>query len=146
MLALIRRAPGVRRCIQETRRREESIDETADSRHREGRRRRPMRLRTTGRLLWFCAVVNVTMIVSGCGLYLHDETAATRAAATRDAWAKVSAEPNTNVALRNLDAVAKEELRIVEDQARLNLSLALQQLVSMKWNTLDTEVVELLGK
>jgi hypothetical protein len=96
-------------------------------------------------LLFLCAIAGA-VVLSGCGLYLHDEAAATQAAAARDAWSKVSAEPNTNAALRNIDAVAKEELKIVEDQARLSLSLALQQVVSMKWNALDVEVLDILRK
>lgn len=98
------------------------------------------------RLLRLCAVLGTASVMSGCGLYLHDEAAATRAAATRDAWAKISAEPNTNAALRNMDAVGKEELRIVEDQARLSLALALQELTSKNWAALEGDVIKLLRK
>ncbi len=104
-----------------------------------------MRLRMgLGRRLSFCIVVGTAAIVSGCGLYLHDEAAAAKSAATRDAWAKVSAEANTNIALRNIDAVAKEELRIVEDQARVNLSLALLDLTTETWEGLEAKTIEKL--
>jgi hypothetical protein len=80
-----------------------------------------------------CALAIVGPMLGGCGLYLHDQVAASRAVAVKDAWSKVSADPVVKIELRNLDAVAQEQLKVVADQARVSLALALQQLPTKRW-------------
>lgn len=77
----------------------------------------------------------------GCGLYFHDEPAAKTANIARDTWAKVRSEPALNVALTNLDSIAKAELQIVEDQARQDLSLLLQAIPNMTWAEIEIESI-----